>query len=99
MVEVASTVELVLVEVVLVEVVVVTGVVDVTTLVDVLEADDTVVGADESPELLQAPSAAIIVAAEAAAFHALLMATPPFRWLLKLEDSNALRGDRDRLIT
>ena len=39
--------------------------------------DDAVVEVDESPELLQAPSAAIIVAAEAAAFHALLMATPP----------------------
>ena len=82
-VEVASTVELVLVgvvlvEVVLVKVVVVTRAVDITTLVDVLEADDTVVGADESPEVLQAPSAAIIVAAEAAALQALLMATPPF---------------------
>jgi len=39
--------------------------------------DDAVVELDDSPELLQAPSAAIIVAAEAAAFHALLMATPP----------------------
>jgi hypothetical protein len=82
-VEVADTVELVLVAVVLVavvlvEVVVVRRVVDVATLVDVLEADDTVVGADESPELLQPTSAAIIVAAEAAALHALLMATPPF---------------------
>jgi hypothetical protein len=56
--------------------------------VDVVEVVDPTVGAVETldeafvevhepPELLQAPSAATIVAAEAAAFHALLMATPP----------------------
>ena len=78
MVEVASAVELVLVSVVLVAVVVVTRAVEVATFVEVLEADDTPVGADKSPELLQALSAAIIVAAEAAALHALFMATPPF---------------------
>ena len=39
--------------------------------------DEAIVEDEESPELLQAPSAAITMAAEAAAFHALLMATPP----------------------
>ena len=67
----------VLVDVVEVVVGVVVEVVGTTVGVDET-LDDAVVGADESPELLQAPSAAIIVAAEAAAFHALLMATPPF---------------------
>lgn len=67
------------------EVVAAGALVDVVEVVEVVGAtvgavetlDDAVVEVDESPELLQAPSAAIIVAAEAAAFHALLMATPP----------------------
>lgn len=62
------------------------GVVVVEVVVEVVDAtvgadetlDDAVVGADESPELLHAASAASIAAAEAAAFHALLMAAPPF---------------------
>jgi hypothetical protein len=72
--------------VVVVEAEIVAGaLVDVVEVVEVVSAtvgaverlDDAVVEVDESPELLQAPSAAIIVAAEAAVFHALLMATPP----------------------
>jgi hypothetical protein len=51
--------------------------VDASSVLDVLEGKKAVVGADERPVLLQAPSTATIVAAQAAASHALLMATPP----------------------